>query len=55
MDFSTNSDLFYTYLQYKSEKSHGLFGLGWRNQEHIVSSIVKLRYKDGMWFCKSVE
>ena len=34
--FSTNSDLFYTYLQYKSEKSHGLFSLGWINQEHTV-------------------
>ena len=38
MVFSTNSDLFYTSLQYKSEKSHGLFGLGWKNQEHTVKS-----------------
>ena len=36
MLFSTNSNLFYTYLQYKSEKSHELFGLGWKNQEHTV-------------------
>ena len=37
MVFSTNSDLFYTYLQYESEKSHGLFGLDWKNQEHTVT------------------
>ena len=46
MVFSTNSDLFYTYLQYKSfytylqyisEKYHGLSGLGWKNQEHTVT------------------
>ena len=36
MVFSTNSDLFYIYLQYESEKVHGLFGLGWKNQEHTV-------------------
>ena len=36
MVFSTNSDLFYIYLQYKSEKSHGLSGLGWKSQEHTV-------------------
>ena len=39
MVFSTNSDLFYTYLQYKSIKSHGFFGLGWKNQEHTVKGI----------------
>ena len=38
MVFSTNSDLFYTYLQYKREKSHGLFGLGWKNQEQTVNT-----------------
>ena len=27
---------FIFYLQYKSEKSHGLFGLDWKNQEHTV-------------------
>ena len=32
--FSTDSDLSYIYLQYESEKVHGLFGLGWKNQEH---------------------
>ena len=36
MVFSTDSDLSYVYLQYKSEKVHGLFGLGWKNQEHTV-------------------
>ena len=36
MSFSTDSDLSYIYLQYKSEKFHGLFGLGWKNQEHTV-------------------
>ena len=34
MVFSTDSDLSYIYLQHKSEKVHGLFGLGWKNQEH---------------------
>ena len=34
--FSTDSDLSYLYLQYKSEKVHGLFDLGWKNQEHFV-------------------
>ena len=36
MVFSTDSDLSYIYLQYKSKKSYGLFGLGWKNQEHTV-------------------
>ena len=36
MVFSTDSYLSYTILQYKSEKVHGLFGLGWKNQEHTV-------------------
>ena len=36
MVFSTDSDLSYKYLQYKSEKVYGLFGLGWKNQEHTV-------------------
>ena len=36
MVFSTDSVLSYIYLQYKSEKTHGLFGLGWKNQEHTV-------------------
>ena len=35
--FSTNSDLFYTYLQYKCVKNNGLFGWDWKNQEHTVS------------------
>ena len=35
-DFSTDSNLSYIYLQYKSEKVHGLFGLGWKEQEHTV-------------------
>ena len=38
MVFSTNSDLFYTYLQYKSKKSHGPFGLGWKYQVQTVQS-----------------
>ena len=33
---STDSDLSYVYLQYKSEKVYGLFGLGWKKQEHTV-------------------
>ena len=37
MVFSTDSDLSYTYLQYKNEKFHRLFGLGWKNQEHTVT------------------
>ena len=40
MVFSTNSDLFYIYLQHKSKKSHGLFGLGWKNQEHTVCRLI---------------
>ena len=36
MVFSTDSDLSYVYLQYKSEKVYGLFGFGWKNQEHTV-------------------
>ena len=36
MFFSTDSDLSYVYLQYKSEKVHRLFGLGWKKQEHTV-------------------
>ena len=31
MIFSIDSDLFYVYLQYKTEKVHGL---GWKKQEH---------------------
>ena len=38
MSFSTDSDLSYKYLQYKSEKVHGIFGLGWKNLEHTVTS-----------------
>ena len=41
MVFSTDSDLSYIYLQYESEKVHGLFGLGWKNQGHTVSWIQK--------------
>ena len=44
MVFSTNSDLCYTYLQNKSEKSHGLFGLGWKNQEHTVNNEIRFKF-----------
>ena len=40
MFFSTDYDLSYVYLQDKSEKAHGLFGLGWKNQEHTVICIL---------------
>ena len=36
MVFSTDSDLSYIYLQHKSEKVHGLFGLVWKNQGRTV-------------------
>ena len=36
MVFSTDSDPFYVYLQYKNEKVHGLFGFGWKKQEHTM-------------------
>ena len=39
MVFPTDSDLSYVYLQYKSEKVYGLFGLGWKNQEHTAVGI----------------
>ena len=42
MVFSTDSDLSYVYLQYESEKVHGLFGLGWKNQEHTVPRFVAI-------------
>ena len=32
-----NSNLYYTYLQYKRKKFHGLFGLGWKKQGHTVT------------------
>ena len=41
MVFSTNSGLSYIYLQYESQKVHGLFGLGWKNQEHTVEEVIK--------------
>ena len=44
MVFSTDSDLSFVYLQYKSEKLHGLFGLGWKNQGHAV--IFNVVYND---------
>ena len=51
MVFSTDSDLSYIYLQYKSEKVHGLFGLGWKNQgctvrENTELTIIKLSIFD---------
>ena len=42
MVFSTNSDLFYTNLQYESEKSYGLFGLDWKSQEQGAKIMVPL-------------
>ena len=40
--FSTDSGLSYVCLQYKSEKVHGLFCLGWKNQEHTVIYQMKI-------------
>ena len=37
MVFSTDSDQSFVYLQCKSEKVHGLFGLGWKKQGHTVT------------------
>ena len=34
--FSTDSYLLHIYLQYESKKVHGLFGLGWKKQEHTM-------------------
>jgi len=43
MVFSTDYDLSYVYLQYKSEKVHGLSGLDWKNQEHTVIFVGQLQ------------
>ena len=43
MVFSTDYDLSYVYVQYKSEEVHGLFGLDWKNQEHTVIFVGQLQ------------
>ena len=46
MVFSTDCDLSYVYQQYKSEKVRGLFGLGWKNQEHTVKCKVTMKKRE---------
>ena len=46
MFFSTDSDLSHIYLQYKSEKVHELFALGWKNQEHTLGP--EISYSNGV-------
>ena len=46
MVFSTDSELFYIKMHYKSEKVHGLFSWGETKQGHTVFILVKFFTKD---------